>query len=166
MAQIDKGELRLKKDLTDMHDVIQNAINKVLLQVKQRDGNTTLQLDATEHNIFGDGNHLLNVVINLLDNAIKYSTEPPQIKVNTSNENGQFVLKVSDNGIGMSKETLKQIFITFYRAQTGNVHDVKGFGLGLSYVKAIIESHGGTITAESEINHGSTFTITLPLSQA
>ena len=94
MAQIDKGELRLKKETTDMHDVIQNAINKVLLQVEQREGKTELQLDATEHTLFGDGNHLLNVVINLLDNAIKYSIEPPEIKITTSNHNGQFILKV------------------------------------------------------------------------
>ncbi len=163
MAQIDKGELHLKREVTDMHDVIQNAINKVHLQVVQREGKTNLQLNASEHTVFVDGNHLLNVVINLLDNAIKYSLEAPSIVISTTNENGQFVLKVSDYGIGMSKETLKQIFITFYRAQIGNIHDVKGFGLGLSYVKAIIEAHDGTVTAESEINQGSTFTLTLPL---
>lgn len=169
MAQIDKGELRLKKEVTDMHDVIQNAISKVQLQVEQREGKTELYFNANEHTVFGDGNHLLNVVINLFDNAIKYSIEPPEIKIYTLNENGQFVFKVKDNGIGMSKETLKQIFITFYRAQTGNVHDVKGFGLGLSYVKAIVEAHGGTVTAESDPDpsgHGSTFTLTLPLYQS
>ena len=166
MAQIDKGELRLKKEVTDMHDVIQNAINKVQLQVVQRNGKTTSSLEAMDHTVFVDGNHLLNVVINLLDNAIKYSIESPQIEIKTVSENGQFILKVKDNGIGMSKETLKQIFITFYRAQTGNVHDVKGFGLGLSYVKAIVEAHGGTIAAESELNLGSTFTLMLPLYQS
>ncbi len=166
MAQIDKGELRLKQEVTDMHDVIQNAINKVHLQVEQRNGKTELHAEAKDHTVFGDGNHLLNVVINLLDNAIKYSAENPEIKINTYNENGQFILKVKDNGIGMTKETLKQIFITFYRAQTGNVHDVKGFGLGLSYVKAIVEAHEGSVTAESELNEGSTFTITLPVYQS
>ena len=166
MAQIDKGELQLKKEVTDMHDVIQNAINKVQLQVEQRGGKTTLQLDAAEHTVLVDGNHLLNVVINLLDNAIKYSNEAPEIAIKTKGENGQFILQVKDNGIGMNKETLRQIFITFYRAQTGNVHDVKGFGLGLSYVKAIVDAHGGTVSADSELKQGSTFTLTLPLYQS
>jgi two-component system phosphate regulon sensor histidine kinase PhoR len=163
MAQIDKGELTLRKENVDMHDVIIKAINKVMLQVEQRNGVIESQLNAEDFIVYGDGNHLLNSVINLLDNANKYSTESPQIKVSTANSDGFIVIAVTDHGIGMSREVQKKIFETFFRAQTGNIHDVKGFGLGLSYVKAIVDAHAGTISVKSDTQSGSTFTIQLPV---
>ena len=105
---------------------------------------------------------MLNAIINLLDNANKYTPEKPEIKITTVNQGADIIISVEDNGIGMSKETQKKVFETFFRAQTGNVHDVKGFGLGLSYVKAIVESHLGVINVNSTINKGSIFSISLP----
>ena len=163
MAQIDKGELTLKKHDLDMHDVIYDAMGKVMLQLEQRNGIIEPDLQATNYMVHGDGNHLLNAVINLLDNANKYSPENPFIKVSSHNANGMLVISVKDNGIGMTKEVQRKIFETFFRAQTGNIHDVKGFGLGLSYVKAIMEAHGGNIEVKSEPGKGSTFTIELPV---
>lgn len=163
IAQIDKGELTLRKENIDMYDVIQSAISKVQLIVEQRNGIIETDFKAIHHIVYGDGNHLLNSVINLLDNAVKYTPENPVIKVQVVNVGNELVISVNDNGIGMTKETQKKIFETFFRAQTGNIHDVKGFGLGLSYVKAIVESHDGIIDVQSEINKGSTFILRLPL---
>ncbi len=162
MAQIDKGELTLRKENIDMHDVIKRAVSKVMLQVEQRGGKIESTLSAENFNVYGDGNHLLNTVINLLDNANKYTPEEPTIKISTGNKDHELIITVEDNGIGMTKDTQKKVFETFFRAQTGNIHDVKGFGLGLSYVKAILESHLGTINVMSELGKGSTFTIVLP----
>jgi two-component system phosphate regulon sensor histidine kinase PhoR len=163
MAQIDKGELKLRKENIDMNDVVSKSVNKVMLQVELRNGIIETKMNADNAIVFGDGNHLLNAVINLLDNANKYTPENPRIIIETETVGNDFILNVTDSGIGMSKETQKKIFETFFRAQTGNIHDVKGFGLGLSYVRAIIESHGGTIVVQSELNKGSKFTVTLPL---
>jgi two-component system phosphate regulon sensor histidine kinase PhoR len=162
MAQIDKGELTLKKEPLDMHDVIRNGMNKVMLQLQQRNGIMESDLHATDFMVNGDGNHLLNAIINLLDNANKYSPENPYIRITTANDGNLLVISVKDNGIGMSKEVQRKIFDTFFRAQTGNIHDVKGFGLGLSYVKAIVEAHGGSISVKSDPGKGSTFTIEIP----
>ncbi len=163
MAQIDKGELNLRKEQLDMHDVIKRAISKVMLQLEQRNGILESDLKATDFVLTGDGNHLLNAVINLLDNANKYSPENPYIRIASYNSGGMFIITVTDKGIGMSKEVQRKIFETFYRAQTGNIHDVKGFGLGLSYVKAIVEAHKGTIAVKGEAGKGSTFTMELPI---
>jgi two-component system phosphate regulon sensor histidine kinase PhoR len=103
------------------------------------------------------------VINNLLDNAVKYSRENPQIQLHTSNVGNSFRIRIEDNGIGMNKETLNRIFEKFYRAHTGNIHDVKGFGLGLSYVKTMIDAHHGTIRPESTLGKGSSFTINIPL---
>ena len=163
MAQIDKGELKLRKEHIDMHDVIHRAINKVMLQVEHRGGKINALLNANYCVVYGDGNHLLNAVINLLDNANKYTFETPVITITTQNEENKIIISVNDNGIGISKESQKKIFETFYRVQTGNIHDVKGFGLGLSYVKAIVESHYGEISVISDLAKGSNFVIALPL---
>jgi two-component system phosphate regulon sensor histidine kinase PhoR len=163
MAQIDKGELALKQGSLDVHDVLQQAISSSALTVEQRSGTIRTDFSASEFTIFGDGNHLLNVFINLIDNANKYSPETPEITIRTSNTDSSILISISDQGIGMTKETQKRIFDTFYRASTGNIHDVKGFGLGLSYVKAIVEKHMGSITVHSEPGKGSTFIVSLPL---
>ena len=109
--------------------------------------------------------HLTNVVFNLVDNALKYTPESPEIKIETREQNGQFVLSVSDNGIGISRDQQKKIFEKLYRVPTGNIHNVKGFGLGLSYVKVIVEMHHGQIKLESEPEVGSTFSVYLPYNQ-
>ena len=115
--------------------------------------------------IAADEVHLLNLINNLIDNAVKYAKEatPPHIKLSTHSTAKNFVMRIEDNGIGMNRETLRRVFESFYRAHTGNVHNVKGFGLGLSYVKTMIEAHEGHIKAESTMGKGSTFTIELPL---
>ena len=113
--------------------------------------------------ISADRIHLTNIIYNLVDNALKYSEEKPVIKISTANRDGGIQLSVSDNGIGISKENQKKIFDTFYRVPTGNIHNVKGFGLGLSYVKAATEKHGGRVSVESEAGKGSTFHVFIPI---
>ena len=124
-----------------------------------------IQLDAQTDLIDCDEVHINNIVNNLLDNAVKYSKEnvPPHIVLSTSSTAKRFVLRIEDNGIGMTRETVKRIFEKFYRAHTGNIHNVKVFGLGLSYVKTVVDSHGGAIRPESTLGKGSIFTIELPL---
>ena len=163
MAQLEKGELKLKYELIKMNEVVEEAINSSLLSVENKNGKITFLNKECASIINGDRNHLVNVISNLIDNSIKYSNESPDIKIRLEEFDNTIKIEVMDNGIGMSKEVQKRIFETFYRATTGNVHDVKGFGLGLSYVRAIIEQHKGSISVDSEINKGSTFTIQLPL---
>ena len=165
MAQLEKGELKLKHELLKMEEVAEEAINSSLLSVENKNGKIELKVSEEIAPITGDRNHLINVISNLIDNSIKYSNEAPQIVVSIKNNLDSITIAVKDNGIGMTKEVQKRIFDTFYRATTGNLHDVKGFGLGLSYVRAIIEQHQGTISVESEINKGSTFTIQLPINK-
>jgi two-component system, OmpR family, phosphate regulon sensor histidine kinase PhoR len=162
-ALLDKQEVQLNLKKLSAHDLIQSALNNITLQVEEKHGTLEVSLDAVKHTILADEVHFTNLVSNLLDNAIKYSSEKPQIKLSTQNSGNQFRLKIEDNGIGMSKETLSRIFEKFYRAHTGNIHNVKGFGLGLSYVKTMIDAHHGTIKAESTPGRGSTFIITMPL---
>jgi two-component system phosphate regulon sensor histidine kinase PhoR len=162
MAQIDKGELVLNKAEIDIVDVLQKAVQSAILTIRQREGQLNLNYTGQPIQVYADGNHLLNVFTNLIDNANKYSPESPQILLEAKVENGNAVISITDRGIGMSKEVQKRIFDTFYRATAGNIHDVKGFGLGLSYVKAILEAHHGSIVVLSEPGHGSTFTLTLP----
>ena len=165
MAQLEKGELKLKHELLKMEEVVEEAINSSLLSVENKNGKIELNVIEEIAPIAGDRNHLINVISNLIDNSIKYSNEAPQIVVSIKNNLDNITIAVKDNGIGMTKEVQKRIFDTFYRATTGNLHDVKGFGLGLSYVRAIVEQHQGTISVESEINKGSTFTIQLPINK-
>ena len=163
MAQIDKGELILKKTETDIADVLVRAVQSSELTIRQREGSLELELIDQPLMAFADGNHLLNVIINLIDNANKYSQGSPEIRISAKKQGENVLIKVSDKGIGMSREVQKRIFDTFYRATAGNIHDVKGFGLGLSYVKAIVNAHNGNVSVESEPAKGSTFVITLPL---
>ncbi|MEY4593717.1 MAG: hypothetical protein RIQ47_127 [Bacteroidota bacterium] len=162
MAQIDKGELKLRIDPLNFHDVILHGIEQIRLQVESRNGTIIADLNAENPEVYGDNVHLSNIVINLLDNANKYSGESPEIRVETINHPEGIVTRVIDKGIGMTKETQKRIFEKFYRVPTGNRHDIKGFGLGLSYVQFIVNQHRGWIRVDSDLGKGSTFEFFLP----
>jgi two-component system phosphate regulon sensor histidine kinase PhoR len=161
-AVLDKGQLRLKLVELNMHDVIHQAVSSKGIAAKERGGTIDLQLKATKPVLIGDKVHLTNLMINLIDNALKYNLNKPHIVINTINKNGSLLIRVQDNGIGISASNQKKIFEKLYRVPTGNVHDFKGFGLGLSYVKATVELHNGMISVDSEPGNGSTFTIGLP----
>jgi two-component system phosphate regulon sensor histidine kinase PhoR len=165
MAQIDKKDLLLRLGEVDVHELIRQAVEHLSLQVHQRDGSISTHLDAAHPVVEGDQIHLSNVIHNLLDNANKYSDSAPEISVSTLNINGGIQIIVEDKGIGMTKEEQKHIFDKFYRVHTGNLHDVKGFGLGLSYVKAITSAHQGSIDVKSELGKGSKFSVYLPVQQ-
>lgn len=163
-AVLDKGELLLRRDRLDFHEIIKEAVATKMLQAKSRNGHIFTDLKADEVIVTGDKVHLTNIVLNLIDNALKYTEAVPQIIVKTRNIPNAFELSVTDNGIGISKVNQKRIFEKLYRVPTGNVHNVKGFGLGLSYVKAVVDKMGGMIGVNSELKKGSTFFIRLPLS--
>lgn len=158
-ALLDKQEIQLNEKPVHAHELIHAAINNIRLPLAEKNGILETHFDATNDLIMADEVHLINIINNLLDNAIKYSKENLKIKLTTNNINGSFRIKIEDNGIGMTKETLHRIFEKFYRAHTGNIHNVKGFGLGLSYVKSIVDAHKGKIKAESAIGKGSCFII-------
>lgn len=164
-ARIERQEIKLNLQDIDAHEAIRKVADNFALQVQDNNGTLTLNLHATNNLISADDVHFSNLIFNLLDNAIKYSKENPKIEVETLTQSGMLAIKVKDNGIGMNKETVTRIFEKFYRAHTGNIHNVKGFGLGLSYVKAITEAHEGKIKVESTPGKGSTFTILLPLTK-
>lgn len=160
-----KNNASLKMKELDANELISGIVNTFTVKVEQNGGKLTWQLDADDPFIYVDEMHFTNVVFNLMDNAVKYRKQdvPLELEVRTWNSNDNFMLSVKDNGIGIRKEDLKKIFDKFYRVHTGNLHDVKGFGLGLAYVKQIVQAHKGTIRAESEIGVGTTFVIVLPL---
>jgi two-component system phosphate regulon sensor histidine kinase PhoR len=161
-AVIEKGELKIKTEIVDAHDVITSVVKNTQLRVQSLHGELSTTFRATNALVDADPMHLTNVVANLLDNAIKYCDKAPVITISTRNEaGGWFVLEIKDNGIGIKKEYQSRIFEKLYRVPTGNVHNVKGFGLGLSYVKTIVDLHDGKIELESQLNTGSTFTIKL-----
>jgi len=164
-ALLDKQEVQLNLKRLSAHDLITSALNNIHLQVEEKQGQLEVQLDAEKPVILADEVHFTNLINNLLDNAVKYSKDNLHIKLSTLNAGNQLKIKIEDNGIGMNKETLSKIFEKFYRAHTGNVHNVKGFGLGLSYVKTMVDAHHGTIKAESVLGKGSTFCITIPLAK-
>lgn len=161
-AQMEREEIVLKKKSIDLHALIQQVadMNAPLLQTHQ--GTLGLNLEAVEHQLVADEVHLANVLNNLLDNAIKYSPEAPTIDIQTRSDAQGLHIQVKDQGMGMQKEVLSAVFEPFYRVPTGNVHNVKGFGLGLSYVKKIVEAHGGSVQVSSKLGVGSTFEITIP----
>lgn len=162
IASLDKKDFRLNVEQADLHDIIEKALVNINILVEKRGGQVTSQLLASTALLEADKVHLTNILYNLLDNANKYSPEAPEIHIRTDNISTGIILKISDKGIGMSKESIEKIFDKFYRVSTGNVHDVKGFGLGLSYVKNIVDMHHGTINVKSEVGQGSTFKIYLP----
>jgi two-component system, OmpR family, phosphate regulon sensor histidine kinase PhoR len=163
MAVFDQGHLILKKSEVDMHDLISTVVQNFKLQLENNKGQLECTVEADSSIVKGDRVHLMNVISNLFDNAVKYSPELPEVVVNTNSDGDKFRFRIKDNGIGISKENQKRIFDKFFRVSTGNVHDVQGFGLGLSYVKLIVEQHGGSITCSSELGSGTQFEIVLPL---
>ena len=164
IASLDKKEIEFRFEDTDLHAIIAHVVESMEIQVQQKSGSLDVELNAGDFIVYGDPEHITNLIHNLLDNAIKYSTESLRIRVRTENSDGGIILSVEDNGIGMSKNVQAKIFERFYRKTTGDVHDVKGFGLGLNYVKAIVDAHKGNISVHSEPGKGSRFDIFLPLS--
>ena len=164
-ALLDKQEVQLNLKKLSAHELIKSALNNIELPVNEKEGKLEVNLEAQKDLVMADEVHFTNLINNLLDNALKYSKEIPVIKLSTSNAGNFIKIKIEDNGIGMNKETLNRIFEKFYRAHTGNIHNVKGFGLGLSYVKTMVEAHKGTIKAESTLGKGSSFLITIPLAK-
>ena len=163
-AILEKGQLSLRKDLIEVHEVIADVIHKISIQVEIRDGSISFTPRATNDLIIADKMHITNVINNILDNANKYTPKKPLIEVVTENVNQGILISITDNGPGISKANQKKVFEKLYRVPTGDVHNVKGFGLGLSYVKFIVEKHHGEISVESEPGKGSTFKIWLPSS--
>ena len=163
ISKLEKNQLDISKDRVDVHDIIQDAIAHVELIVADRGGYIEIHLDADRSEVLANEMHFTNVIVNILDNAVKYSVEPPKIDLFTELANNNIIIKIQDQGAGMSKAVLKKVFEKFYREHTGNIHNVKGHGLGLSYVKKIIDDHQGEVYAESEKGKGSTFYIKLPL---
>ncbi len=165
MALIDKSNFELKIADLDLNEIITQAVGDSRLKVEKRGGTVELKLDAENHIIEGDRTHIMNMIYNLLDNANKYTPQEPKIIVSTANKPNGVAVSIEDNGIGMSSDAKKHIFDKFYRVHTGNLHDVKGFGLGLSYVKSLMTAHKGQITVKSELNKGSKFTLFFPFKQ-
>jgi len=162
-AKLERQEIKLNLQSVDAHEMIRKVADNLSLQIQEKNGTLTMNLAAGKHIVNVDEVHFSNVIFNLLDNAIKYSNNNLLIEIATSNDRNMLAMRIKDNGIGMNKETLSHIFEKFYRAHTGNLHNVKGFGLGLNYVKAITEAHGGKVKAESALGKGSSFTISFPL---
>jgi two-component system phosphate regulon sensor histidine kinase PhoR len=162
ISKLEKNQLDLSKDVVDVHEVIENAINHFDLIIRNKEGLIESKYEAVQSEVVASKFHLTNVIMNVIDNAVKYSDEAPKVHVSTENAGNFVVIKIRDEGIGMSKAVQRKIFDKFYREQTGNIHNVKGHGLGLSYVKSIVERHQGQVFVESEKGKGSTFTIKIP----
>ena len=159
---LDKNEFQLNMKKISAHELIKKSIENFKLQLQEKNGQISEEYQAENDWVMADDVHFINLISNLLDNAIKYAKEEgPLIKVHTENKGNDLIISIIDNGIGMTRETLNRIFEKFYRAHTGNIHNVKGFGLGLGYVKAMVEAHHGKIKAESTLGKGSAFYITI-----
>lgn len=162
-ALMDRQELRIQPVEIDVHLLLHSLVDNYELQLADKQGSIEWKLNAANHIVEADETHFTNMLSNLLDNAIKYSKEQLLIRVSTHSTHKHIVIRIDDNGIGMNKETVKRIFEKFYRAHTGNVHNVKGFGLGMSYVKSVIDAHKGRIKVDSTIGKGSSFIVEIPL---
>ena len=162
-ALMDRQEIQLNRKTLHVHDVIHSAMENFAPQLVNKSGKLELELNAKNDLIMADEVHFSNLIFNLVDNALKYSKDVLLIKIFTNSTNKSIIIRIEDNGIGMSKETQKRIFEKFYRAHTGNIHNVKGFGLGLSYVKTMVDAHGGKIRVDSVLGRGTTFIIEMPL---
>lgn len=162
MAALEKGEVELNLTTVDIHSLIREIVAKFSIRIKHGKGRIDLDLNASDFMVPGDALHLENILYNLLDNAVKYTKESPKIRIQSWNRKNGIQISIQDNGIGLSPDQQKHVFDKYYRVPTGNVHDVKGFGLGLSYVKLMVEAHGGIIGVKSSPGEGSVFQILLP----
>ncbi len=162
IARLEKKEFGFRWEDVDIHEVITEVSDVIRVQVEQRNGRILAVFEATKTIIRADRRHISNVVFNLLDNANKYSPDQPDITIKTTNRNLEISVVVDDRGIGMTRQVQSRIFERFYRQPSGNIHNIKGFGLGLNYVKAVVEAHEGNITVHSEPGHGSTFELFFP----
>ncbi len=163
ISKLDKNQLNISKTRVKLHDLILHAITHIQLIVEHKKGYINTHLDAVKHSVLANETHFTNVIVNILDNAVKYSENEPKIDIYTENIGKSIILKIKDQGNGMPKSVQKKVFEKFYREHTGNVHNVKGHGLGLAYVKRIVDDHQGHVSVESEKGKGSTFIIKLPL---
>jgi two-component system phosphate regulon sensor histidine kinase PhoR len=159
IASLSPKKVALQHKEIDIHELLQKAVDTFQMQIQEAEGNIGTELEAAKHNIKGDIVHITNVIYNLIDNAVKYTTDAPQIHIRTSNKSGWLRIEIQDNGIGIDKANQKMIFEKFFRVPTGNLHSVRGYGLGLYYVKTIVEAHKGKINVTSEPGKGSTFSI-------
>jgi two-component system phosphate regulon sensor histidine kinase PhoR len=160
---VEEGGVEIKHEPVDLHSIIERAVESVNLTVSSRKGQLESRLEADRHTVLGDDLHLYNIVTNLLDNACKYSSDAPQIRIFTEKHNGHIILRVSDRGIGIADEDRKHVFDRYFRVSTGDRHDVKGFGLGLSYVKLVVDALDGDISLNSALGKGTEVVIKLPL---
>jgi len=163
ISKLEKKELDISKESVNIQEVIEDAMEHVNLILEDRQGTIDTHFNAERTSVLLNEVHFINVIVNILENAIKYSPDIPKIDIYTENVKDYLIIKVKDNGIGMSKVAQKRVFEKFYREHTGDLHDVKGHGLGLAYVKKIIDDHNGQIYVESEKGKGSTFIIKIPL---
>jgi two-component system phosphate regulon sensor histidine kinase PhoR len=163
ISKLEKKELNIIKESSDIEEVINDAIEHVSLILEDREGSISTHFGAIRKVVLLNDVHFTNVIVNILENAIKYTPDIPKIDIYTENIKDMVLIKIKDNGVGMSKVAQKRIFEKFYREHTGDIHNVKGHGLGLSYVKRIVDDHNGQIYVESEKGKGSTFIIKLPL---
>lgn len=163
IAILDKGDYKLKMKEVDIHEVINDSINNFQVHIQERKGKISKSLNAKKYIVVTDKIHIANIINNLLDNANKYSPAAPEIRVITENKGNKLLIMVDDKGMGISRENQPHVFKQFHRLHTGDIHDVKGFGLGLFYVKTMIEAMGGTIDLKSELNKGSSFIVTIKL---
>jgi two-component system phosphate regulon sensor histidine kinase PhoR len=162
-ALLEKEELKLKLKTVDVHGLINKAMAQMNLVLTKEKGDMSAEMKAEKHLLQADEMHLYNVIVNLLDNAIKYSGGVPNVQISTLSKNNELVMSIKDNGIGMNKETQRKIFDKFFRVTKGNIHDVKGFGIGLSYVKAVVDAHHGSVDVQSELGKGTTMLVHLPI---
>lgn len=162
MTALERGEVPVQLTSLDMHQLINDCLKRMSMQLENKHGKVTYQPQATQSHVYGDRMHLSNALCNLIDNAIKYSEEYPELLIQTKSSDTGFELVISDKGIGIEKQYQKKVFEKFFRVPTGDVHNVKGFGLGLAYIRKIIELHGGRIELKSEHGEGTTFIISLP----
>jgi two-component system phosphate regulon sensor histidine kinase PhoR len=164
-AALDKKDFKLKIEKINLSDLLESNVDQMSLQLEKRDGKISFVNKLKDPVIEGDAFHITHIFNNLLDNANKYSPENPVIKIEARDDGNEVIVSIQDQGMGMTKESQRKIFDKFYRVPTGNLHDVKGFGLGLSYVKTMLEAHKGDVHVHSEPGKGSTFTINLPKKQ-
>ena len=167
MSMFDRKKAVFKKKQLDVNELVENAAHSFTLRVEHTGGKIYTDIEAVDSTVYVDETHFQNVIFNLMDNAVKYrkQDEPLDIYLRTWNEGSELMLSIRDTGMGIKKENLKKIFEKFYRVHTGNLHDAKGFGLGLAYVKKIVDLHKGVIHVESDYGKGTTFTISLPAIQ-